>query len=185
MSALERLRRATRFHQCVTDADRLALVGKSPNLAAYVGYLTKMYGFETPLESALSLRLDSARLGIELGALGYPMSNVAVLPQCALPALDGEAEALGWQFVSEANRSGHQMFRTYLSRSLPAVLRGSAILIAPVMSADVQQLEAKLDRMQLEPVIEAATRAFDCLHAWMRPDTPSGSTAQKALRARP
>ena len=199
-SALELLRRATRFHRCVADADRLAIVGKPPSLAGYMAYLGRMYGFEAPLESALNVapglasRLDLAKrvsattLGMDLCALGFPASDLLSLPHCGMSIFRSLPEALGWLYVSEANRSGHQMFRTYLARELPAVLRGSTISVPRTTSAEWAQLAALLDEVTasdpcaIDAVVDAAIQGFDCEHLWLRPGTPSGTQMRDALR---
>jgi heme oxygenase len=199
-SPLSELRRATRFHQCVADADRFALVGKPPSLPAYVQYLGKLYGFEAPLESALNIapglssRIDLARrmkspvIGMELCALGFPASRILELPQCTFSPFQTLAEALGWLFVSEVNRSGHHLFRTYFAHELPAAAESSGAYIARTNSTEWEQLGAVLDEVcavdpaTLDGAIDAAIRGFDYGHMWLRPGTPSGTYMQNAQR---
>lgn len=199
-AALTRLRSATRLHQCVADADRLALVGKPPSLPAYLSYLARMYGFDAPLESALNVapeltaRIDLSKrmkanvIGMDLCDQGFPAADLLGLPHCALAPFQTLPEALGWLFVSEVNRSGHQLFRTYLARELPAVLQGASIAVTLTTAAEWRQLGALLDDVAasdacaLDGVIEAAIHGFDCAHRWLRPGTPSGTHVRDAQR---
>lgn len=210
VTALDCLRRETRFHQCVSDADRIALTGRPPTLTGYVSYLAKMYGYEAPLESALSVapdlakhldvsnRMKAATLGTDLVALGFPPANLLALPVCAFEPLRSLPQALGWLFVSEKNRTGHQLFRTYLSHELPAVLDGSTPGITRTSADDWRQFERVLegivtrDSRALDKVIEAAIEAYDCQHYWFCPGILSGTQmqhgqriAQERLRTRP
>src|SRR6476660_8666673 len=55
VSTLERLAKQTAVHRCVADADRLALTDNPATEEHYTSYLVRTYGFQAPLESALSI----------------------------------------------------------------------------------------------------------------------------------
>ena len=88
VSTLERLAKQTAVHRCVADADRLALTDNPATEEHYTSYLVRTYGFQAPLESALSIvpglsaHLDLSRrvwsgvLASDLVALGYPPAQV-------------------------------------------------------------------------------------------------------------
>jgi heme oxygenase len=178
----------------VADADRLAMVGRPPTPARYTDYLARVYGFEAPLESALAvapLQLDISRrmkasvLGDDLCALGFPADKILSLPCCELSPIRSELRALGWLFVSESNRAGHQVFRTYLSIELPDITRSNAERATSDQWRELDEYLGRTigERVDLfEELLETVEYAYDLQHEWFRPAAPSGTVMRAAYQ---
>jgi heme oxygenase len=198
IAVLDRMRAETRLHHSVADADRLALAGRPPTVDGYFEYLLKMFGFEAPLETALAVaplrgldlsqRMKASTLADDLRALGFPPERLLNIPYCSFAPFRSTTEALAWLFVSEANRSSHQLFRTYISFQLPELASQS---VAPKRTSreEWHQLGAMLDsavssgESAIEELTDCAAAAFDCQHRWFQPDSPSGSVMRAAQRS--
>ena len=191
---LEQLHEEMRFHQCVADADRLALAGGDASRDTYIGYLLKTYGFEAPLESAISVapelaslidlrsRATTAAILDDLRALGFRAEEMLRVPHCSLGAIRTLHEALGWLYVAEMNRTSHQLLRGYVARRLEHV----APLTTSPAAARWAQLSTALERVRdhAADVIAAASRAYDTQHFWFSPEAPS-ATALLAIGPEP
>ena len=139
------------MHQRDADADGLDALS----------YLVKLYGFEAPLESAVSVAPGICEL-LDLGgrhktnlilhdlvALGVPLGRVLEIPHCQIVAFDDLRVALGWLYVSE--------------RCLDAYVRSAwhdeltcALDVAAATSDDEDVL------------VDAAVRAFVHRDSWLR-----------------
>jgi heme oxygenase len=193
LGMLERLDRQTAVHRCIADADRLALTDSPATEDRYTSYLVRTYGFQAPLESAfaimpalaahvdLSHRVWSGVLASDLVALGYPIERILDAPVRTRAPFRTLTEALGWLYVAEQTRNGHQLLRHYLATKLSRVSRGSCVpRVTKCQWADLgNALEQAASREALE---RAVVDAFEAQHRWFRPDSPSATTIVFALR---
>lgn len=181
----------------MADADRVAVVGTPATLEKYVAYLCKMYGFEESLESALTMsplaraidltkRTKARFLGTELFALGFPPERLLSLPSYSFSLLRDEVDALAWLFVSECNRSSHELLRRYLAHQLPQLATSTT---ERTTSEQWNEFDAVLeqrcaDRGTLfDDVAAAVIKAFDEQHEWFHPEGPSGTAMATAQRS--
>lgn len=190
---LERVRSQTAIHRRVADADRLALTDGSPTTERYASYLVRMYGLQAPLESALvmtpgladridlTLRSYTGSIMADLLALGLPLERVLELPLRPCAPIRSMSDALGWLYVAEQNRTGHQLLRRDLARKLPRVLDGSSLEWPPVTKQEWSELGDMMEEVcQADPtaanaIVDAAIVAYDTQHRWIRPERPTGS----------
>lgn len=190
---LERLAQQTTVHRCVADADRLALTDNPATEQRYTSYLVRTYGFQAPLESAfavmpalhahldLSHRVWSGVLASDLVALGYPIEQILDAPVRPRAPFRTLTEALGWLYVAELTRNGHQLLRHYLASKLDRVSRGSCV--ARVTKCQWDALGDALDRVTSQDALaQAVVDAFEAQHRWFRPSSPSATTIVIALR---
>ena len=208
MSAiLEQLRAATRPHQCVADADRIAFVDHRPGADGYSEYLVRALGYELPVESALSAtpglldvldvaaRASSRILTRELVALGFQVEDLLEIEHCKIAMLGSLAEACGWLYVAWRNRSSHDLLRTLVARRHPeAVLwrpRHDEHIPAAEWDALSRFLDSVVDEAGARSIIDAAIRAYDSQHFWFRGSAASGTAfalvakvAEQRLRKR-
>jgi heme oxygenase len=190
---LERLDKQTAVHRCVADADRLALTDNPATEQRYTAYLVRTYGFQAPLESAfaitpgldahvdLSHRVWSGVLASDLVALGYPIEQILDAPVRTRAPFRTLTEALGWLYVAEQTRNGHQLLRHYLATKLD---RLSGISCVPrVTKCQWAELDNVLDEAAPSEALEhAVLEAFEAQHRWFRPSSPSATTVVFALR---
>ncbi|MBV8762334.1 MAG: hypothetical protein JO257_33905 [Deltaproteobacteria bacterium] len=186
------------MHRCVADADRLALTDHPATRERYVDYLVRLYGFQAPLESAFSLvsglppdvavreREWTRTLVSDLQALGYSLERVLYTPLHKRRPFRSAAEALGWLYVAEVTRNGHQLLRHFLARKVPDVLLGASPEIGRVSHDQWQALSSALDDVASSDeaqgeLHDAALDAYDAQHRWFRPDAPSGSAIKSGL----
>ena len=192
---LRRLRVETRAHQCVADADALALVATRPTREAYRDFLVKLYGFEAPLEQLLAIvpelhewldlraHRKSGLLAADLVELEVAHERVSALPRCEIAPFTSACEALGWVYVLERNVTTQQLLHRYLARAAPhLVFAGSYLSAHDRRGTDpwrrlgdaMEHFPSRTPEAELQLV--AATRwAYDSLHLWLRPHAPSGS----------
>jgi heme oxygenase len=189
---LERLDKQTAVHRCVADADRLALTDNPATEHRYTAYLVRTYGFQAPLESAfaimpelaahvdLSHRVWSGVLASDLVALGFPIEQILDAPVRTRAPFRTLTEALGWLYVAEQTRNGHQLLRHYLGTKLARLSR--ATCVARVTKAQWVELGDALDRAEPPDALEhAIVDAFEAQHRWFRPGSPSATTVVFAV----
>lgn len=192
-TTLERLSKETTVHRCVADADRLALTDNPATAERYTSYLVRTYGFQAPLESAfaivpgLSAHLDlphrvwSGVLASDLVALGYPIEQILDAPVRTRAPFRTLTEALGWLYVAELTRNGHQLLRHYLSTKLDGLDRASCV--PRVTKGQWAELALALAGASPQEELEQAViDAFEAQHRWFRPGSPSATTVVVALR---
>ena len=190
MATLERLRVATRLHQCVANSDRMALTA-SLSEASYVEYLVKLYGFEAPVEAALSIVPElaplrqgqyctSAALVTELCAHKFPAATLLEVPMFRHASFTSTTAALGWFYVALRSRDTHELLRSFLARSNPNLALCSVNLrTAPELW---QQVERAFDCAgDSDAIIAAALDAFDAQHQWLRPHAISGTAMHETV----
>jgi heme oxygenase len=131
---LERLEHHTWAHHVAADAPRIALLRPNVTRAAYLDYLTKLYSFEAPVETALAgsgvaalecAKPRAAQLRADLLALGQPRVATG-----APPMLRNGAEALGWLYVVERCRLLHGVLHRQLAACLPHEMAAAGSYLA-------------------------------------------------------
>src|SRR5262249_18784732 len=129
---IERLNDETRIHHTEADGDFDLLFRDDAASTHYQYFLMRVYGFEAPLEAALSMtpnlglmldlreRQKTSFLAQDLLALGLRPQELAELPLClAMPQFRAAAEALGWMYVIERSTLAHSVIRRHLLTKLP------------------------------------------------------------------
>lgn len=184
---LSRLNAETGVHHARADAPWLALLAADVRRANYIRQLVLTYGFEAPIESALSYtpglvniiklreRARSGLLAQDLLALGLSPVQLTELPQCfSIMSFDDVAEALGWLYVVERATLQHDLVGNNVVHRIPAARKATSYLAASGSSALTrwQALGRALDRNAPTPAIAdriatAADRAFRQLHTWI------------------
>lgn len=105
---LLRLGLETGPHHAAADEDRLSGMDVK-NLDEYRGFLSRVYGFEAPVEAAVArvlgdttavvrLHAKADRLRQDLRALGFDREQIDLLPTCS-PYIRTLPQAAGWLFV--------------------------------------------------------------------------------------
>ena len=179
-----RLKRETRGHHASADGDRLRLLPARSTLTSYRDALVRIYGFEAPVETAMSVtgdlagiidleaRLKLRHLKAALTGLGIP--DPPTVPRYRVMPFRGAAEALGWLYVTERNTLLHSVIHRHLSARIPDVLgRGGAYLAYYERASLAKWLELgiALDRVgadaeMAERIVNAANTAFTAQREW-------------------
>ena len=206
---LQRLLAETRTHQCVSDADALALIAGPSTREAYRDFLVKLYGFETPIETALSIVPEltawlgpprprrASLLAADLVALDLPPERMLDLRTCRIERFHSTCEALGWLYVLERNVTSQQLLRGYLARRAPGLEHATAYITAHERRSDPWLVLgkafdhfAKIEPAGGDAIVRAARAAYDCQHRWLRPTVPTASvilagqeTASRVIRS--
>jgi heme oxygenase len=182
---LGRLNRETQHHHAVADNDRLAMLSASATPTLYASCLSRVHGFEAPLEAAL-LMTDSVEqwldlrdrshlklLRSDLRALGIGDPNQ--LPRCSTVfPFRHPAEALGWIYVVERNTLLHGVIERGLRNFMPEVLKSAGSYLSCHQRSTGQRLRdlgMAMDRiakdgMCAERIVSAARTAFRAQHGW-------------------
>jgi heme oxygenase len=190
--AIRHLEQQTRRQHAVSDSDRLTLMTSVVTPERYRTFLSRVFGFEAAVETALSMtpgldevvdlrsRVHLKLLKSDLAALG--VSGTLQLPRCrnVLP-FHGCAEALGWMYVVERNFLVHGILRRHLEKRLPAPLAMAGSYLVGnerAVGMRMRELGAVLDAVALTPwaadeVVVAAHTAFRCQHSWFAEAAPS------------
>lgn len=185
---LTRLIAETHMHHAGADAPWLALMVSSVRRQDYQHHLARTYGFEAPFESALAytdgvasiiqLR-ERARAGFlvqDMLALGWTPSRITDLPQCgSITPFRDPAEALGWLYVIERATLLHESIRRHLLRRLPDARHATAYLASSGSASEArwQRFGVALDEYVVgkpdvaEPIVNAASQAFERWHVWL------------------
>jgi heme oxygenase len=189
---LARLGRETLPHHADADADiDRFLFGATTTVADYRAYLTRIYGFLVPFETALATtpgldlvidvrpRAKAVHLLQDLLALGMTMHETAELPQCmSIPAFRGPAAALGWMYVSERPMLASAVIRRHLATRLPSEMHNAAAYLscyAGNVGTRWRELGEAMDRLAFangiaDRIVGAAQEAFRALHRWRTHD---------------
>ena len=183
---LGRLDAETRAHHAEVDAHWLDLMASGVTREHYKALLTKLYGFEAPIESAFAYtpqlvitdRRERTRTGLiaqDLLALGVSPGKITALPQCgSIMPFSDPAEALGWKYVIERPTQLHGAIKRNLVSRVAHIANAVAYLSAydGVAAARWQQLGALLDDVSRRPraedqLIEGARTGFAALRSWL------------------
>lgn len=193
---IARLDVETQLHHADADAD--VLFGDDTGSSDYLMYLTRVYGFEAPLESSFAMtpnldlvvdlreRQKAGFLAQDLLQLGLRPADVAEIPQCLrIPQFRGTAEALGWMYVVERTTLAHSVIRRHLMTRLPRPIANASAYLqcyAGVTGARWRQFGAVLDDVCRHPaiadrVIGAANDAFRTRRRWLIHDHTAAAAA--------
>lgn len=189
---LTRLQHVTEHYHGDADSHRLALIGSAVAVDAYRGFLGRIFGFEMPVEAALTLTLGldevldlRARGQIRLlraDLCGLGVIDPSSLPRCRSVPIRDVPEALGWVYAMERNTSLHGVLERHLHDRLPAVMRvaGSYLAVQERSAgARMRDLGHALDRVATRPSIvhrisQGAKAAFRCQRSWYELVVPPG-----------
>jgi heme oxygenase len=189
---LSRLLLASRMHQSVADADGLELIAGEAGNARYLTYLLKRFGFEAPLESALSVapgimdvielqsRCKTMLLAHDLTAMGVPLARVLEIPHAHISAFHDLRTALGWLYVSERSAATHNIVVRELVRRAPALQASTRCFADYDGLAGREALGRALDAVAVTAddeaaIIDGALQAFDHQHNWLCPHRPTAT----------
>jgi heme oxygenase len=192
---LSRLVAESRMHQSVADADGLELITGEPGDTRYLTYLLKRYGFEAPLESALSVapgiadvidlraRSKITLLVHDLVGMGVPLARILEIPHAHIRAFHDLRTALGWLYVSERSATTHNIVVRELARRAPHRTTSTRCLVD---DDDGEALCRALDAVAQTPedvlaIVDGALDAFEHQHRWLCPQRPGASMLAMTL----
>ncbi|HEU0033073.1 MAG TPA: biliverdin-producing heme oxygenase [Kofleriaceae bacterium] len=188
---IARLNEETRGRHAEADADFDILFRDDASSTHYMLFLMRVYGFEAPLESSLSMtptldllidlreRQKAQYLAQDLLALGLRPSEVAEVPQCLfIPQFRGAAEALGWMYVIERSTLAHSVIRRHLLTRLPREMQKASAYLqgySGVVGTRWREFGAVLDEVAKVPaiadrIVDAAQEAFRTQRRWIEQD---------------
>jgi heme oxygenase len=188
---VERLTDETRVHHGEADFDIDALFSNDVTTSHYLVYLMRVYGFEAPLDSAISMtpklelvldlraRSRAGFLAQDLMALGVRPAEVTALPLClAIPQFRSVAEAMGWLYVVERTTLAHNVIRRHLTTRFPLEMGVASAYLSSyegIVGKRWQELGAALDHVARHPavaerIVSAANDAFRCRRNWSLQD---------------
>lgn len=181
---LARLEAETRVHHAAADHDRLSLMTSPPSVEAYRDFLGRVYGFESPVESAVQMtpdldevldlrgRTGPKLLRSDLVALAVPDPRALARCTSVFP-FRGAPEALGWLYVLERDAMLHGILRRHLEQRLGDAFAQACAYLGSERpaGAGMRGLGRALDVVARAPevadrVVEAACAAFRCQRAW-------------------
>jgi heme oxygenase len=184
---LLRLNAETHAHHSHADAPWSALLAPDVRLQDYIHQLVVTYGFEAPVESALSYtkglstivklreRARSGLLAQDLLALDHSAAQVTELPQCfSIAEFDDLTDALGWLYVVERATLHHDSVRRNVMHRIPSARRATSYLAASESIAGTrwQALGRVLDKHAMtdaiaDRIVIAADHAYRRLCDWI------------------
>lgn len=187
---LARLKRETQGLRASADEGRLEPLRTTATLADYVTYLSRVYGFEAPIEAAfaatsglgqvidLRWRPQIRLLKSDLMALG--IVDPTRLPATPAPRFATATEALGWMYVVEQNALLHGQILRHFARSLPNQLATAACYLTGVQrlaGTRLDDLGVVLDAHATRPeiatkIVDAACTAFRRQRLWFLKSLP-------------
>ncbi len=185
---VSRLDRETEPYHHAADSDRMSIMTPGSSPASYLSFLSRIYGFEGPVEAALAMtpRLDTMLdlrgrtrirlLRADLFALG--IVDAATLPRCpSVFPFRHAAAALGWTYAIERNRRLHGIIERHLDDALPDQPRGYFAVRDRSAGERWRELGDALDRIGRVPaigdqIVLAARSAFRCQHSWYQLSIP-------------
>lgn len=184
---LRELLRRTKSHHADADLVQLQLLGRVDTLESYRRHLTKLYGFQRPLQSFFTTSPELTTSGLvhpmrlmtlrdDLLALGIASSELSSMRSCTIPLAGADfARTLGWFFVAERTTLLSTLILRKLKRRLPpGLFESSTTYMASCSSQSGTrwvQLGTLLDRRaahgdMLDRVEAGAHEAFDCQRSW-------------------
>jgi len=177
---LARLRAETRpYHDAVEQNEfNQALTAGTPSHAATARFLSKMYGFLQPFETALAQHADALGPAWELAArrrahlilldLQVPAASLPLCP--VLPPLATLPELLGAMYVLEGSTLGGQVLARQLAKAgidLRRYFTGYGELTGPRWKTFCQLLAAAATPANETKIVESAIHTFQQLAAWL------------------
>jgi len=192
---LARLRRATREQATAADAIRMSF-GLPTNRAEYIDCLSRIYGFEAPIESTFAVTdgltdIVDLRCRRRLRLLKFDLCGLGVANPGDLavlrtpPRFRSTCEALGWMFVVDRSALLHGVLQRHIGQLPRELARASSYFTNGGRGAGprLEDLGIALDEVVQTPemadqVIEAARLAFTEERSWF-----DGGFAESARRA--
>ncbi len=188
---LARIKRETQGQQAAADADRLEPLRFTATLTSYSSYLTQIYGFEAPIESAflgtselgqladLRWRSQVRLLRSDLAALG--IVDPTKLPTTLIPRFATLADAFGWMYVVEQSAVAHGQLHRHFSRWLPHPLVAAGCYLVGGergVQKRLNELGVVLDSYATKPeiatkIVDAARIAFRRQRLWFGRGLPA------------
>jgi heme oxygenase len=180
---LRELLRRTKAHHADADLVQLQLLGRVDTLESYRKHLTKLYGFQRPLQSCFAADREITSIGLatttrlvplrnDLQALGVVNHDLVRLDSSFGVAAASSAQLLGWLFVSERIGLLSTLILRKLKRRLPEDVYDSATAYMTMCSLQAVrrwvQLGVLLDRHDsaLDRVEQGAHDAFAAQRGW-------------------
>lgn len=185
---LTRLGTETAVHHADADSDIDRYLFKATTTRDdYVAYLTRVYGFLAPLETALGeveglrpildvhARSKTGQLVADLLALGMTLEQIAEIPQClTIPAFRGPAAALGWLYVAERPTLAGPVLLRHVAMRLPAEAHSASRYLssyAGTVGTMWRELGQAMDlfattNVLADRVVAAACEGFRALNRW-------------------
>jgi heme oxygenase len=180
---LARLIRATREQAAAADTARTSL-GLPTNRAEYIGWLSRIYGFEVPIESAFAMtdgifetvdlrsRRRSRLLKSDLRVLG--VANPGKLRALrSPPRFRSTCEALGWMYVVDRSALLHGVLQRHVAQLPSELAKATSYLtnggrgVGPrLVELGIALDDAVQTPEQVDQVIEAARLAFTEEQRW-------------------
>lgn len=186
---LTQLETETREHHREVDKHWLDLMATGVTRDVYRDLLVRIYGFEAPIETALSYtphlvigdrreRIRSGLIAQDLLALGLSQRKVTALPLCSSIAVFADpAEALAWKYVIDRPTQLHNAIKRNLLAQIDDVANACSYLSAcdGIAAARWQQFALLVDDVAKRPgaadrMVAAAHQAFEAMRQWFRRD---------------
>lgn len=188
---LARLSRETKQYHALADNDRIAMLGAAVDTALYTAFLTRVYGFEAPVEAALLMTsgLDEwidlrdrghlRLLRADLQSLG--ITDPSSAPRCSTVfPFRQPAEALGWIYAVDRNMLLHGVIDRHLRGRMPTVLKGAGSYLAGQQRSNglrFRELGNAMDQIAKDStvgdrIVAAAKTAFRAQHSWYEVAVP-------------
>ena len=191
---LGRLKQETQALRASADEWRLEPLRTKPTTASYASYLSRVYGFEAPIEAALAATRELEQLvdlrwrphvrllKSDLMALG--IVDATRLPATSMPHFSTMTEALGWLYVIEQNAILHAELHRHFARWIPATIASAGCYLAGVdrvAGARLADLGTVLDAHATRPeiagtIVDAASTAFRRQRLWFLKSLPLAVT---------
>jgi heme oxygenase len=187
---LMRLNLDTQAFHAEVDAPWLELTGPSVTRGQYVAQLSRVFGFEAPLEGALAYttnlgsiidlrrHMRSGLIAQDLLTLDLTPAQLTAIPQCTkIIPFSTATEALGWLYAMERATLLHELVHRHLAQRAPSIADSCAYISAYAngIAADRwAELGDALELVAISPVsvddmTKAAVAAFECAEDWYRP----------------
>ena len=184
---LRELTERTKPHHADADLVQLQLLGRVDTRDSYRKHLTKLYGFQRPLQSFFTMSPELSSSGLvhpmrlmtlrdDLMALGVPSTDLTASRACAVDLVGADfGRTLGWFFVAERMSLLSTLILRKLKRRLPADMFESTTTYMASCSSQSGtrwvQLGTLLDRRaaqgdMLDRVELGAHEAFECQRSW-------------------
>lgn len=184
---LRELLRRTKSHHADADLVQLQLLGRVDTRESYRKHLTKLYGFQRPLQNVFTMSPELAASGLvhpmrlvslrdDLVALGVSRADLSSGSDCTVALAGAEiARLLGWFFVAERMSLLSTLILRKLKRRLPTEMFETTTTYMATCSSQSGtrwvQLGTLLDRRAhqedvLARVESGAHEAFECQRSW-------------------
>jgi heme oxygenase len=195
---LAKLKRETQGQQVAADDGRLEPLRSTSTQASYTSYLARIYGFESPIETAflasrelgklvdLRWRSQVRLLKCDLAALG--IIDATRLPVTPAPPFGSVTDAFGWMYVVEQSAVLHGQLRRHFARWLPQqVATAGCYLLGGERAVGKRlcELGTALDAYAASPdiatkIVDAARAGFRRQRLWFGQSLPPRVSSQVA-----